>query len=300
MRWFTRDIVIASMLLFCITNLLASQKEPIIIDTRNNIQGMVINLDGGVYTLEHQSNNPIPLVYLNQDGERNIILTDSSIGHQGIGVYEDRTRGMNLIFTSKKNSPFSGLAFLIKNDDLVMKREIFFFDDSFFKKNEVIPTISSDGKFLIVRGRFASRNMIIRVFDLEYIVDKIINSNKDIIFVTSGYKYQWSLPDNIFTYKSGELRPLQAIASNGKIVSIVLGNARVNPKAIYNFTMDGNLLGSNTNVTVGMDRVKSYGEEGFFEPEGLSIDDNGILSILMLIGRKNSISNYIYKYSEAD
>ena len=96
------------------------------------------------------------------------------------------------------------------------------------------------------------------------------------------------------------LRPLQAIASNGKIVSIVLGNARVNPKAIYNFTMDGNLLGSNTNVTVGMDRVKSYGEEGFFEPEGLSIDDNGILSILMLIGRKNNISNYIYKYSETD
>lgn len=134
MRWFTRDIVIASMLLFCITNVLASQKEPIIIDTRNNIQGMVINLDGGVYTLEHQSNNPIPLVYLNQDGERNIILTDSSIGHQGIGVYEDRTRGMNLIFTSKKNSPFSGLAFLIKNDDLVMKREIFFLMILFSKK----------------------------------------------------------------------------------------------------------------------------------------------------------------------
>ncbi|WP_354691931.1 hypothetical protein [Phytobacter sp. RSE-02] len=109
MRWFTRDIVIASMLLFCITNVLASQKEPIVIDTHNNIQGMVINLNGDVYTLEHQNKNPIPLVYLNKNGGRDLILTDASIGHQGIGVYEDRMRGINLIFTSKKIHHLAGL-----------------------------------------------------------------------------------------------------------------------------------------------------------------------------------------------
>lgn len=296
------------LFLFILTTINAYAKEqPIInIKSENVIQGFAMNSPNDFYTLEQQKIGQVfsPVIYRYIDNKPRIIYQDKDIGHQGFSL-EDNTRNGSIIFwTSEKGNPLSALRYeLDKNNKLIHKTKIILFPSEYNVKNETIPTISSDNKFLVVRGRTKSRVMFIRVFELSKIKKIIISGKTSEVDVSDKYKYTWLLPTNTLINNDASLRPLQAMASEGTHVLILYGNAKINPKTLFTYTMNGKLINKNTNIDIGKSMAQTDPGGYFYEPEGISFLPSTSRTcstpyILIVSGKGNNHVNRIFEVKQ--
>ncbi|WP_186379588.1 phage baseplate protein, partial [Yersinia mollaretii] len=231
--------------------------------------------------------------YMNSIIERNLILSSPDIGHQGFSVYEDEKRGIHVL-TSAMNDAYHASYFYFHNEKPESKKSIKFFDSSFYSVNEIMPTISSDQKYLIVRGRLSSRRMIFRIYDFNIVKEEVRHSGEQ-VDLSSKYQYQWEMPASNLVDADGGLRPLQAIASDGNLIYLLLGNAKISDKAIFAYDLSGNLINYNVKVNIGKNSALSDGNGYFYEPEGLALSsDEKCLLILIVTGNGGSHFNRIF------
>lgn len=272
------------------------------IKSNNIIQGFSMKSPIDFYTLEQHKigRGFTPTIFHYVDNKPKIIYQDKDIGHQGFSLEAKRDDSV-IFWTSYKDNPLSALRFeLDSNNNVVHKTEVIVFPPQYNAKNETIPTISSDNKFLIVRGRTKSRVMFIRVFELDKIEKDIKNNNSETVDVSPKYKYTWLLPTSTLINDDASLRPLQAMASEGTHVSILYGNAKINSKTLFTYTMNGKLINKNTSINMGKDMAEADQGGYFYEPEGISFLPNtskydAIPYILFVSGKGNSHINRIFE-----
>lgn len=261
--------------------------------TANNLQGIYYDSHENLYSLEHLKDNPAGLIYLNNGSKRVLILKDENIGHQGFGIYNNQDGSIN-IWTSQKKAPLNALVFKQKNGVTIDKRSVKLFPEGYVVHNETMPTLSSDGKLLITRGRKSNNEMVIRVFDITVVYNEVYDHNNNDI--SNKYKYEWTTSSKSLVSSAGTPQPLQAIASNSKSISLLYGNARLNPKSIYTYSLNGKLLNINNNVIDGLTDAEFYEEQNFYEPEGLSYAKSSNMMILISYAKGKNKRNIVYNH----
>lgn len=248
------------------------------------IQGLALdNKNRKIYTLTTVGNPPLSTINVfDYETKQNIVASDFSLpsellGHQGIAVEPSSSY---LITSAGEKYDQHGL-YIVRFNFLSNSlpsdiKAIRVFDDSFSGKTITSPAISSDGKYLVVYGR-KDNNDIIKVFNLNKIK---LNVSSDI---SNENIFQWSLPTGFIDKK----HPIQALASDGKFVYILSGGANQLNKRIGIYTLDGSNVKNYYDITLGKNESESIGEEGRWEPEGLTVDSekNEIL-IMFAMGDK--------------
>ncbi|MCB5307038.1 phage baseplate protein [Yersinia massiliensis] len=261
--------------------------------TDDNIQGFVLGKKDVIYTMELNGKLKSSSLYSYSNSGRNLFLSDPDIGHQGFSIYEKDENNIYAL-TSALNDAYHALIFYVQDGKLESKRLIKFFDSDFYSVNETMPTISSDQRYLIVRGRLASRKMIFRVYDFD-VVKKAVHLNDQTVDLSSSYKYQWLMPADNLVDSDGNLRPLQSIASDGKKIYLLLGNSKINDKAIFSYSLSGNIINYATTLRIGIKRALSDGNGYFYEPEGLAVAPGGnSLLVLIVTGNGGKHFNRIF------
>lgn len=266
------------------------------INTQYNVQGIYF-LQGALYSLEQDYKNATGLIFVNRESVRELVLQDHEIGHQGFGLSRPNETSITYIWTGKKKSGRDILVFRLDGNNAIRKETVTLFPADFMEKNETMPAISSDSRFLLARGRNSAHEMVIRVFDLNQIYVQLEKS--DVVDFSKNYLYQWTVSSKQASELIGYLQPLQAIASDGKEVSLLFGNARLTPKTLYFFTPEGNLLLKDSYVTTGIEDALAFPEQDFYEPEGLSYDNNQ-LKILFTYAKGINRRDVIYDYEKPD
>ncbi|WP_210081198.1 PD40 domain-containing protein [Pantoea endophytica] len=265
-----------------------------VIKSQFNLQGIYYDKEGNLFTLEQNYKNNVSMIFYNHDGYRELLLKDTDIGHQGFGVSTLEHNSAWYILTGMKKSGLHILLYKLKNKNKPIKYRIKLFPDSFTPGNETMPALSDDGRFIFARGRSKDGQMFIRAFDTPntYSVLKDINN----IDLSDNYLYQWPISSRIASNAIGSLQPLQAIASNGHDVALMFGNARLTPKVIYFYTVNGELKRIDTRVTPGIEDAMVFSQQNFYEPEGLSYQKNRLKILITYakgINKRNVIYNYI-------
>lgn len=173
---------------------------------------------GKYFILDHEKTTGIyETDFINK---KDILFSDKDIGHQGFSI----DPSYRYVWTSKDKSPYDGMLFYINKGDILRKTVVRFFNTNFFSKNEVMPILSSDGQYLIVRGRKDYREMVFRVFEIKNI--KSVLNDDGFIDISDKYLYQWNMPRKYLTDDMGRLQPLQGIALNEQFAYILLGNSK--------------------------------------------------------------------------
>lgn len=263
------------------------------IKSQFNLQGVFYDTDEKLFTLEQDYKKNLSMIFYNHNDYRELLLKDADIGHQGFGISTLADDSARYIFTGIKKSGLHILLFKLKNKKESLKYRIKLFPDSFTPKSETMPALSDNGRFVLARGRSKNGQMIIRVFDTATIYSSLKqNTNIDL---SDNYLYQWRISSRIASKDIGSLQPLQAIASNGHDVALIFGNARLTPKVIYFYTLDGELKRIDTHVTPGIEDAMLFSQQNFYEPEGLSYQNN-ILKVLITYAKGIDKRNVIYNY----
>lgn len=264
-----------------------------VINSQFNLQGIYYDKDENLYTLEQDYKNNLSMIFYNHNGYRELLLNDADIGHQGFGVSILGDNSALYILTGMKKSGLHVLFYNLKNKKEPIKYRIKVFPDSFTPGSETMPTLSNGGRFIFARGRSKNGQMFIRVFDTAKIYSALKDNNN--IDLSDNYLYQWPISSRIASNAIGSLQPLQAIASNGHDVAIIFGNARLTPKVIYFYTVNGELKGIDTHVTPGIEDAMVFSQQNFYEPEGLSFQKSR-LKILITYAKGINKQNVIYNY----
>lgn len=263
------------------------------IKSQFNLQGIFYDKDENLFTLEQDYKNNVSMIFYNYNGHRELLLKDADIGHQGFSVSTLQDDSATYILTGKKHSGLHILLFELKNNVEAIKYKIKIFPDSFTSNSETMPALSSDGRFILARGRSKNGQMFIRAFDMKNIYSSLKNNAS--IDLSDKYLHQWPISSRIPSNTIGSLQPLQAIASNGNDVALMFGNARLTPKVIYFYDMNGELKRIDNHVTPGIDDAMVFSQQNFYEPEGLSYQKNK-LKILITYAKGINKRNVIYTY----
>lgn len=145
------------------------------------------------------------------------------------------------------------------------------FPNTYAKRISTMPTISPDGRYLVVRGELKNQ-MVIRVFDRQKRdFGKYVN-------VMNHYAYEWPVPVNLIS----ETAPLQATATDGAYVYLLSGGIDSQNKKLYVYTLDGKPVQTIDNLTIGKEH--SQEPKGTWEPEGLMIDPAHPHQLAILFG----------------
>lgn len=265
-----------------------------IIKSQFNLQGIYYDKEETLFTLEQDYKNNLSMIFYNHNGYRELLLKDGDIGHQGFGVSTLEHNSARYILTGMKKSGLHILLYKLKNKKKPIKYRIKLFPDSFIPGNETMPALSGDGRFIFARGRSKDGQMFIRVFDTPNIYSALKDINN--IDLSDNYIYQWPISSRIASNAIGSLQPLQAIASNGHDVALMFGNARLTPKVIYFYTVNGELKRIDTRVTSGIEDAMIFSQQNFYEPEDLSYQKNRLKILITYakgINKRNVIYNYI-------
>ncbi|MFY9996664.1 MAG: hypothetical protein WAK61_16945 [Leclercia sp.] len=212
-------------------------------------------------------------------------LPSTRIGHQGIALLpktdwllssagratDNKGRFISLFKYTSDNIPY---------DVKVIK----VFGDDYDGKIIAMPFVTSDGNLLIVSGKKDGID-VIRVFDLKK--SNLLSSND----ISSTYRNEWEISKDL----TNDGRYFQAMASDGKYVYLLSGNASQSVKKLYAYSLDGKLSKKIDYVTLGQTDALKAGNEGHWEPEGLAVDSkNDALLILFSVGNKGKRLGKIY------
>ncbi|MGK3111573.1 hypothetical protein [Candidatus Pantoea formicae] len=284
---------------YIITALLAlpfisfSSENQITINSKNNIQGIYLAKGKQFYTLEHESNDHTPRIFLNSENSRKLIVSDFDISHQGFSALQGNNEGDYYIWTGDKRSPYDCILFIIKRNSIVNKITFHVFDSSFYPKNETMPTVSFGNNEIIFRGRKSPREMILRKYSIRELINLTEYKNADFYDVSNKYISQIKLPPYIFTEGSHKFKPLQAISYSDHRIYLLLGDARINNKSLFVFSDNGDFICKNTTFHTGIAEAKKYINDNTYEPEGLSTYKNKI-SVLFSIAKNENRKNIIF------
>lgn len=204
----------------------------------------------------------------------------SLIGHQGLAT-QTLKNGDTLLWTSANSNLAEYGTKVVRirynsNGDMTEVNIYQLFDIQNYRiKGSTTPTISTDGKWLIVRGYLKqgkqSRSEI-RLFPLSYFTDDGDYS--------PFYVKRFLLDDVVSRDKN---YPLQSIASDGKHIFVYAGFYQPDvKKKLYCYSLQGELLAVNDDVQVGKEMALSDGKGQHYEPEGLAFEKiNGINTLTM-------------------
>ncbi|WP_347453542.1 hypothetical protein [Acinetobacter thermotolerans] len=211
-------------------------------------------------------------------------LPSDLIGHQGITI--DPVSGS--LYSSSgpgvKNKGWHIIQFTYKPNALPEQTKIIkVFDEKYNKNLNTMPSISPDGKIMVVRGKKGKTN-IIRIYSLP----KIKNRTN----ITSGFDHEWEV-DPTFTKDD---RPFQALTTDGKYVYILSGRGNLLPKHLYVYNLSGKIIQKINNFHLGLKEAKSAGNSSHWEPEGLAIDGvRNELNILFAVGDKGQRTAHLHR-----
>ena len=159
------------------------------------------------------------------------------------------------------------------------------FDKTYNKITNTMPSITPDGKYLLVRGNNHKIN-VIRIFKLDLITEKNLT---DIRFL---YEDEWPI-DPGFTHDKSAF---QGLSTDGTYVYLLSGNKNKGPKRIYVYDLTGKLVQKMDHVTLGHFDSLSNPVIQYWEPEGLTVDSqNHQLYVLYSIGNTGQFLGRIYR-----
>lgn len=159
------------------------------------------------------------------------------------------------------------------------------FDKTYNQMTNTMPSITPDGKYLLMRGN-KNRINVIRIFKLDLITQKNLT---DIRFL---YEDEWPI-DSGFTHDKSAF---QGLTTDGKYVYLLSGNKNKGPKRIYVYNLTGKLIQKMDHVTLGHFDILSNPAIQYWEPEGLTVDSqNYQLYILYTIGNNGQFLGRIYR-----
>lgn len=222
------------------------------------------------------------------DSKLKFSFQDPDIGHQGITLEADNINQL-IFWTSAKDAPDTAIRFdITKNGELISKKKFKVFDKNIFSKNDTMPTITPDKKFIFFRGRTSSRDMFIRKYNLSDLIKFKENIIPQIEYV------EFNLSPSNLKYPDGTLRPLQAISADSEKLYVLYGDAKLNQKAIFIYTFNGDLIKIDDKVKVGLIDKKT----NYYEPEGISYSAERNAIYVLFITKINSTKiGSIYKYN---
>lgn len=177
----------------------------------------------------------------------------SAIGHQGLG-YQAGPDGPLFWSTDAADKRWVS-RYAFAPGGAATARRFRLFGEDFKSGVSSSPTISLDQRYLIAQSqRLDSGLTTIRVWRLSDIED-----GDDL---TTRYRHQWDVTI------AGPQHPLQAIASDGRRVWIIAGNARLSDtKRFQERTIGGRLVRASEDFRQGKEIAVRHGS--VFEPEGL-------------------------------
>jgi len=191
------------------------------------------------------------------------------LGHQGLGL-EYRKGNAPRLWASVRDDGYRAVRFRYDRGQLIDVQFYKLFPDSFFAKNEVLPTVCDGQRYLAVRGRHSGNRMVIRLFDLQKIISRGPGDYSD------AFSYEWEVNPSITRKIDGAYQGVQSLACDEKHVYILAGNANSKTaKRIHVYTLDGRMVRNNDDVTVGLDSAQSDPGGYFYEPEGLAFRHHG-------------------------
>lgn len=171
------------------------------------------------------------------------------------------------------------------------------FDSSFaYTGHSTLPAVSPCQQYLVATGRTDSRSFYVRVFSLKLLSEGGAGdySNK--------WEYSWQIDRDILEDDdSGNFRPVQGVACDGASVYVLSGNSRTEAKRIDRYTLDGRLLQSQNNISVGLTEAQADGAGTFYEPEGITFyrpnrDSTPVLTMLALSGDSGARINRLFTF----
>ncbi|ATO19466.1 hypothetical protein BS636_07235 [Acinetobacter sp. LoGeW2-3] len=258
----------------------------------NVVQGLTIDSKRETFYTLHVTGNPEKGV-LNRfkinNKAKQWIASDTQnpsnlIGHQGITLdplsgtlYSSSGTGVvnNGWYITKFNySPKS----LPKNIKIIKV-----FDETYNTNLNTMPSISPDGKIMVVRGKKGKSN-IIRIYSFP----KIRNQTD----ITSKFNNEWQV-DPDFT-QGGQ--PFQAMTTDGRYVYMLSGKGNLFSKRLYVYDLSGKIIQKIDNLNLGMREARTIGNSNLWEPEGLAID--GVrkeLNILFAVGDKGHRKAHLHR-----
>ncbi|WP_407304787.1 hypothetical protein [Acinetobacter sp.] len=257
------------------------------------VQGLALNHTHNFLYTTHVTGNPEQGVinrfkihssnlWTAQDAQK----PSSLIGHQGISVDPQR----DFIFASAgAGIPNKGLYMVkfqyIPNAAPSQIQVIQVFDKTYNTITNTMPSITPDGKYLLVRGNKNKIN-VIRIFKLDLITQKNLTN---ICFL---YEEEWPI-DSSFTHDKSAF---QGLSTDGTYVYLLSGNKNKGPKRMYVYDLTGKLIQKMDQVTLGHFDSLSNQAIQYWEPEGLTVDSlNHQLYILYTIGNTGQFLGRIYR-----
>lgn len=200
-------------------------------------------------------------------------INGTAIGHQGLAIEYLSPSGIKLWSTSSVVGRAAVRMDYINNGPINTGDVYTLFPSgTFANSTSCTPTISHDQKYLIAHGgKLPGPISTVRVFDLAMLIAEGPGD------YSNRYLYEWST-DNLIDSSN----PVQGTASDGSYVYIVAGGTgfteTVN-KRLHVYTIDGTVVETNNNITVGRDDALATPDGTRYEPEGLSMmaDSDGRL-----------------------
>lgn len=193
-------------------------------------------------------------------------LGGTALGHQGLAV-EYLQDSIRLWTTSSVGGRYAARVQYSPNIPITTAEvyELFDGNNVFANSTSCTPTISTCGRYLVAHGTVFGdvSNTKIRVFELSTILS---HGPGD---CTNLYLYEWSTQNIV-----DALNPMQGIACDGSNVYLNAGGTGFTPdvnKRLYVFTLQGQVISKDDNVTIGRSRALLDGDGTRWEPEGLSI-----------------------------
>ena len=220
-----------------------------------------------------------------------------ALGHQGISV-ENSVEGVHFWTSASRSYPNGAnyvIRFEIKEDEndpqnlLVKNLEYFKVWAGKRGGGSTTPTVSSDGKFLIVKLYDKSTNSIthVRGLSLKALILGGSGDYTDDVYTT----FAFSTDKKLIT---GKGYPLQAMASDGKHIYMVSGFGNNGaPVRLAKYDFQGNLIGYTANLRTGrsMSERDGKGPRTKYEPEGLyisTLNNNQRLALVIASGDKGA------------
>lgn len=191
------------------------------------------------------------------------------IGHQGLGLEYGKGNDVRL-WTSVRDNPYQAARFRYDRGDILDVQFYTLFPDSFFDKNETLPTVCDGQRYLAVRGRRSGNHMVIRLFDLHKLAARGPGDYSD------AFAYEWEVDPSITRQIDGATQGVQSLACDEQRVYILAGSSSSKtPKRIHIYTLNGTLVRKNEDIAIGMDTAQRDPGGYFYEPEGLSFRHRG-------------------------
>lgn len=257
----------------------------------NVIQGVALDQENNwIYTLHVTGKPESGVINKFNYSETGIIkaedaqLPSQMIGHQGFTVYNKDGSIFSSAGTAVENKGWYISHFTFSPNSSPQDLAIIkIFDDGYDTKTSSMPVFTSDDRYLVVRGKNEKGNLL-RIYDIK-------NTNLSSGDLSNNHSKEWNVSNEI----TNDKYDLQAITADERHIYILSGGKNNLPKRMFIYDLNGKLIQKNENVTLGQSEAALSGEEGHWEPEGMSYNSRyKKLLIAFAMGDKHNRTAIIY------